>query len=143
VRPTHSQHAALQATAAELFHRANQARDADQVTDAQRDYSQLVERFPESSEAQLARISLGKLLSARGARLEADREFQDYLSGGRGPLDEEALLGRARVLQALARRDDERATWQRLLRDHPNSVYAEQARRRLVQLEVRESPRGP
>jgi TolA-binding protein len=47
----------------------------------------------------------------------------------------EALYGRGRALTGLGDRAEETRTWQRLLRDFPDSAYAEPARRRLAELE--------
>jgi tetratricopeptide (TPR) repeat protein len=131
------------ATAAELFHRANLARGTGDAATAQRDYSELIARFPDSNEAQLAQISLGKLLLARGASQAAEREFRGYLARGSGQLDEEALLSQAQTLRGMGRRDDEQNAWQTLLRNYPNSVYAERARRRLLELSAAATDRGP
>jgi TolA-binding protein len=144
VRAAHARHEATAATtAAELFHRANLARGTGDTASAQRDYSELIARFPDSNEAQLAQISLGKLLLARGAAQDAEREFRGYLARGRGQLDEEALLSHAQTLRGMGRRDDEQTAWQTLLRNYPNSVYAERARRRLLELSAAATDRGP
>jgi TolA-binding protein len=126
-------------TAAELFRNANAARRAGDFGDARRLYTRLIAKYPGTDEARLSQLSLGKLLLASGEAAEAEREFRRYLSNGRQPLAEEALVSQAESLHAMNRGVDERKTWLRLLADHPNSVYAARARARLAALE-RESP---
>jgi TolA-binding protein len=122
---------AAETSAADLFRTANAARHAADFSRAQRLYSELIARYPSSDEARIARVSLGKLLLAKGDPSAAEQEFQNYLKDGKGQLAEEALVSRAQSLQKLGRKDAERATWQRLLADYPNSVYAAEARARL------------
>jgi TolA-binding protein len=117
--------------AADLFRTANAARHAADFSKAQRLYTELIAKYPGSDEARIARVSLGKLLLATGDPSAAEQEFQNYLKDGRGQLAEEALVSRAQSLQKLGRKNAERLTWQRLLADYPNSVYAAEARARL------------
>lgn len=117
--------------AASLFRAANSARRDGAFDRAKRLYTELVTRFPTSEEAGLARVSLGKLALNTGNAKEAEREFDRYLKDGHGQLAEEALVSRAESLKRLGRADAERRTWQRLLAEHPNSVYAAEARQRL------------
>jgi TolA-binding protein len=126
--------AASEPTAAALFSAANAARRGGDFDRAKRTYSELIARYPTSDEARLARVSLGKLLLAKGNASGAEKEFDQYLKGGSGQLAEEALVSRAQSLRKLGRTDAERATWQRLLAEHPNSVYAAEARGRLQAL---------
>ena len=90
-----------------------------------------IARYPASDEARLARVSLGKLLLAKGNASGAAREFDEYLKGGQGQLTEEALVSRAQSLQKLGHKEAEKRTWQGLLDGYPNSVYSAEARRRL------------
>ena len=130
-----SRPAPVAATAAELFRRANGARGAGDVGVARALYREVEDRFPDSAEARLARVSLGKLLLGAGDVRAAEAEFALYLAGG-GPLVQEALVGRAECLRRLARPDDERRVWQRLVEEFPAGVYEPQARRRLAELGV-------
>jgi TolA-binding protein len=122
-------------TAADVFREAAAARRLGDVERACSLYLELQRRFPRSGEAQLSQISLGKLLLQTGRASEADHHFAAYLSSGGGELAEEALVGRAESSQQLARRDEERHAWDQLLRDHPRSVYAAQAKRRIEELD--------
>ena len=70
---------------------------------------------------------MGRLLLAQNAPQAALAHFSRY----RGPLAEEALLGRAQALAALGRSDEERSAWRELLDRFPKSVYAARARSRL------------
>jgi TolA-binding protein len=120
--------------AASLFRAANAARREGAFERAKRLYSELIARYPSSDEARLSRVSLGRLLLAKGDPSDAEREFDKYLKDGKGELAEEALASRAESLQKLGKTDAERRTWQRLLAEHPNSVYAAQAKQRLEAL---------
>ena len=120
-----------EASAAELFRAGNAARHAADFPRAKRLYSELIQKHPNSEEASIARVSLGKLLLAKGDPTAAEHEFRQYLKGGRGQLAEEALVSRAQSLQKLGRKEAERLTWQRLLADYPDTVYSAEARARL------------
>jgi TolA-binding protein len=113
--------------AAELFSRANATWRTGQTSAAARLFEQLQEQFPRSQEASHSHLSLGRLLLAHGRPDSALQQLSQY----KGPLIEEALLGRAQALAALGRHEEELALWQDLLRRFPNSVYAGQARERL------------
>jgi outer membrane protein assembly factor BamD (BamD/ComL family) len=121
--------------AAELFHAANAARREAAFERAVQLYAELRSSYPAAVESELARVSLGQLLLARGDAIAAQREFARYLARGRGQLVEEALLGRAQSLERMGRAREERASLTRLLTEFPRSVYAAQARARLQALE--------
>jgi hypothetical protein len=89
--------------------------------------------FPGSPQAHVSLVSLGKLLMQRAMPEAALQRFSTYLVTS-GPLEEEALFGRAQALAALGRAADESRTWERLLTRYPQSVYAGAARKRLVAL---------
>jgi TolA-binding protein len=122
---------AAESTAAELFRAGNAARHAADFPRAKRLYSELIQKYPTSEEASVARVSLGKLLLAKGDTTAAEHEFRQYLKNGRGQLAEEAFVSRAHSLQKLGRTDAERATWQELLANYPETVYAAEAEARL------------
>ena len=70
-----------------------------------------------------------------GPTRDALASFDSYLATSpNGTLAEEALVGRAAALMRLGRRDAERESWTRLLREHPDSVQGQLARRRLAEL---------
>ena len=123
-------------TAAELFQRAGAARRSGALANAVALYRDLQARFPAAEEARLSHVSLGKLLLATGRPQEAEHHFATYLAGGAGALAAEAAFGRAQCLERLARPREEREAWLGLLRDHPESVYAAAARKRIAALEV-------
>jgi hypothetical protein len=120
----------VEPTAASLLQGANAARSRGQIEQAVSLLRELQQRFPGSPEATLSHVSLGKLLMLRGLSEAALREFSTYLTQG-GPLEEEALVGRAQALGALGRLGEERGTWEALVTRFPNSVYAPRARERL------------
>lgn len=114
-----------------LYRLANEARNGGDREGAVQLYRALIARFPRSGRASTARIQLGTLLLSRDAQ-GALRQFDAYLAAQpRGPLAEEAHLGRARACQRLGRRTDERRAWRSLLDAYPASVHADEARRRL------------
>ncbi len=121
-------------SAATLFAEANQARRSGDTSRAIALYQRLQKRFGESAEAQLSRVTLGRLLLDNGSASAALAQFDGYLSIPNGRLRLEALAGRARSLGALSRAVEERQAWQRLLSEYPDSVYSEKARRRLAEL---------
>jgi TolA-binding protein len=122
-------------TASEAFGRANEVRRAGSFELAATMYEELQERFPASREAQLSRVTLGRLLLDRLDQPErALAQFETYLASGAGNLAEEALIGRAAALERLGRAVEERQAWTELLTRYPSTAQAERARRRLAEL---------
>jgi TolA-binding protein len=122
-------------TADELFAEANRARRAGDVPLALRRYAELRRAYPGSREELTSRVVVGDLLLAEGPTRDALASFDSYLAASpKGTLAEEALVGRASALMRLGRRDDERDAWNRLLREHPDSVQGARARSRLSEL---------
>jgi hypothetical protein len=122
-------------TAASLFGDATRARHEGDLRRAVTLYGALRSAFPESDQARVASISMGDLLLRLDEPARALRAFDAYLStAGTGPLQEEALFGRARCLKALGDQAAEEGTWARLVRDFPGSAYAPAARQRLSEL---------
>jgi TolA-binding protein len=122
--------AAREATPAAVFAAANAARRAGSPDRAIALYLELQRNYPRSAEASLSYVSLGRLFLTRRQLPDALAQFTASLRGG-GPLEEEALLGKAQTLAALGRRADEWAAWQTLLGHYPHSVYAAEAREHL------------
>jgi TolA-binding protein len=121
------------AGASELYRAANEARRSGDAGRAIRLYEELQRTYPQSAEAGLATVSLGRLLLAGGSAAAALRQFDRCLaSSAASRLGAEALYGRALALQALGRQREESATWQRLLAAYPNSAYATHARRAMA-----------
>jgi tetratricopeptide (TPR) repeat protein len=127
--------AAATPTPAELFAEANAARRALDLRRATDLYLALDRRFPESAEAPVALVAAGDLMSRLDDPAAALRAFDRYLDRRRdGALAPEALFGRARAFQQLARRQDEVDAWHRLLRAFPGSIYESAGRQRLGEL---------
>jgi TolA-binding protein len=133
----------IESSAADLFRQANGARRAGEFARAKRLYTDLIAQYPESDEARLAQVSLGKLLLAQGEPSAAERSFGRYLSSGQGQLAEEALVSQAQSFERMKRSSEEQQVWQRLLSEHPDSVYAAQAKARLEALRRAFAKPGP
>jgi TolA-binding protein len=121
-------------SAASMFREANAARRLGDLGGAKALYAALQAAFPNSNEARVSRVSLGKLHLSSGSPSEAERQFQLYLASGGGHLSEEALVGRAEALGRLGNTDEELRVWQRLRAQHPNSLYEARARARVQEL---------
>jgi TolA-binding protein len=121
-------------TAAKLFGDANQARRAGDLGRASGLYHLLQEQFPGSPEADLSRVTLALLLLDSGDAQGALRGFERYLAGSSHGLEAEALVGRARALGRLGRRDEEASAWREVQRKYPRSIYGRQASERLAAL---------
>jgi len=126
---------AIRTTAGELLRQARDAKTDGRAAQAIALYRRLQKEFPASSEALVAAVPLGRLLLDRATPRAALSEFDRYLGGAAGgALVPEALYGRAQAQARLGDRDAERASWQRLLSDYPDSPYSALARRRLTEL---------
>jgi hypothetical protein len=121
-------------SASALFAKANETRREGSGEESIALYRQLQRLYPRSPEAKVSHLSLANLLLGDAHRAEqALPQFDAYLAGG-GALEEEALYGRAQVLEKLARHGAERAAWRTLVSRFPDSVYAAKARHRLEML---------
>ncbi len=123
----------LEANAAALLRQANKARGLGEVDRAVVLLQGLQHQFQNTPEARVSMVSLGKLLMLKGSPDAALQQFSNYLAAP-GPLEEEALVGRAQALESLGHASEERGTWERLLTRFPSSVYAGPARKRLAAL---------
>jgi outer membrane protein assembly factor BamD (BamD/ComL family) len=117
-------------SSSELFARANQARRKGDIEDAISLYERLGRAYPNSVEAEDAKVLRGNLLLSQRSPRAALRQFEDYHSGA---LSLEALWGRAQALRKLES-PDEQAILRELVRTYPGSPYAEAAEKRLREL---------
>jgi hypothetical protein len=113
-----------------LFGGANKKRLAGDTAGAIALYKLLAERHPGSAEANLAELSLGKLMLATGDAAGALLHFRLAQASG-GALGSEALWGEVQAQKMLGRASDERAALERLLSAYPDGAYAKAARKRL------------
>lgn len=120
----------------DLLRAANQLRQQGRWREAERAYGRVMERYPGTATAYVARVAAASLrLDHLGDPAGALALYRGALAGG--ALGEEALLGTARCHRALGDRASEAATLRRLLAAHPRSLLAAQASARLAELEGR------
>ena len=138
--------ARARASAAALLREARAATTGGRGAEAVALYRKLQRDFPASTEAVVSAVPLGRLLLERASPQAALTEFNRYLrddvgkdlrydlrAARAGALVPEALYGRAQALARLGDREQERATWRRLVADFPDSPYSALARRRLTE----------
>jgi hypothetical protein len=119
-----------------LLAQANELRRAQQWGPATAVYERIIRQFPASAEAYSAKVAAASLrLEQLGDPASARRLYGQALrSPGTGALDEEILWGLGRAERAAGDPRAERATLERLLATHPQTVHAAYARARLRQL---------
>ncbi|MEM7155211.1 MAG: tetratricopeptide repeat protein [Myxococcota bacterium] len=122
-----------------LFRDGNRARRTGAFRSARSLYRQLVQRFPRSRQASMARITLGRLeLEQFGRPRAALAQYDAYLaSAGPRPLAGEALVGRARAYRRLGQTQREIEAWTRLIDSFPDSAHVSRANQRLESLQHR------
>jgi TolA-binding protein len=113
-----------------LFRHANQLRQRDWSAAASV-YRELIRRYPDSLEAGIAEMALGKWFLSQSRSGDALEWFRAHQRRPQSALAAEALWGEARALETVGSRRAALAPWQRLLELHPSSPYAEIARQRL------------
>jgi tetratricopeptide (TPR) repeat protein len=97
-------------------------------------YRELQSKFPGSGEARLSWVTCARLDLDTGRAARALGSFDRYLTTGGGPLEAEALVGRASALRQLGRHAEEASAWRQVARENPGSAYAQQAAERLIAL---------
>jgi len=130
------------ATAAALFEEASVLRDRNQPQQAIVVFRRLQRRYPEARETRISFALAGKLLLEQGRPAQALAQFDRHLARA-GEAAEEALAGRATALKRMGRVAEEEHTWRNLLQAYPRSVYANQARARLVEIQAAQESRAP
>lgn len=118
---------APKSSASELFARANTARRSGDVELALTRYAELGREYPNSVEAQDAKLLVGKLLLSQRSPRAALRQFEAYAAPD---LALETLWERAQALRKL-KDPQEREVLSELVRRYPNSPYAAAAAKRL------------
>lgn len=130
-RPAHSGPVeAAPNEASELFANANLLRRQGNNDEAARLYQRLVSEHSQSREAAPARLALGKLLRARDPA-QALVQFR-ALAEQRGALRPEALWGIAEASRSLGQGAVESRALEDLVREYPDSPYADAARARIA-----------
>jgi TolA-binding protein len=133
-------------SARDMFAQANAERRAGDLPGATRLYQELQQRHPHSREAEVSRVTVGRLLLERSQDPKSALEQFDRALNAPGSdhagLGEEALFGRASALMRLGRTDDERKAWRQLLQQFPGSIYADRAHARLAELSLARAADG-
>jgi TolA-binding protein len=124
----------VSANAADLFAAASRARAVGDLSRAIALYRELQATFPSSAETKLSWFSLAQVYLKVDQPARAVAQYDAYFASGDATLVEEAIIGKARALSRLGRREEERALWQSLLREHADSEYRWRAEQRLEQL---------
>ncbi|TKD00288.1 tetratricopeptide repeat protein [Polyangium fumosum] len=117
-------------SADELLGDAQAALAAGRAEEAISTYQALLARYPGSTEARAALVSLGRLSLSGGSAASALGYFDRYLSSGGGALGIEARYGRIQALQQLGRAGEAQAAIDDFLARHGDSVYATRLRER-------------
>jgi len=117
-------------TASELFARANSLRRQGRVGEAAVLYELLLDLYPNSREVGPTRLALGKYLQPK----QPERALAQYraLASGGGALRAEALWGISEIATNLGDRSAAQQALGDLLREFPDSPYAEVARARAL-----------
>lgn len=123
-------------TATELFRGATQARQQGAYERAIAGYERVIAEYPRSAEARTARVVLARLELDLGLSDKAAERFERS-SKERGELSELALVGRARALRKLGRRQEEVAVWRSLLARFPQTAHRAVAEARLQALQAK------
>jgi TolA-binding protein len=120
------------APAADLLGVANRARAERRFSAALDAYRRVIARFPETRQAQIARVSAGDLELERADPRAAEQLF--YGAVRDADVGAEALFGLAEAYRAEERSAEERRTLERFVERHPESPLVPAARRRLSEL---------
>lgn len=119
----------------ELIDLARTRRGAGDQLGALAAYEMLFADYPQSEEAQGSVVPFAQMLLARtGSERRALALFERYLAGTPGTLVEEAVWGRILALGRLGRTAEEAKSLREFLAQHPGSLNAPAARRRLEAL---------
>jgi len=119
---------AMSASASELFARANLLRRQGHGVEAAGVYQLLLERYPNAREVGPTRLALAKYLQT--AQPEQALAQYRLVAGSGGALRAEALWGISEVATRLGQRSLAEQALADLLREFPDSPYAEVARER-------------
>jgi tetratricopeptide (TPR) repeat protein len=127
-RSAHEPRAATSSSASELFARANLLRRQGRSAEAAGLYQQLLELYPNSREGGPTRLALAKYFQARQPE-QALVQYRAVASSG-GALRAEALWGISEVATTLGQHALAEQARADLIREFPDSPYAEVARTR-------------
>jgi tetratricopeptide (TPR) repeat protein len=127
--------------AADLLGVANRARAERHYAAALTTYREVLERYPETRQAQIAAVAAGELELERGNARAAEPLFQHVPPDAE--LGAEALFGLSEAYRARARVVEERRALERFVQLYPSNPLAAAARQRLSQLEAAMSTRAP
>jgi TolA-binding protein len=127
------------APAADLLGEANRARMERRFTAALDAYRRVITSFPETRQAQIARVSAGDLELERGDPRAAEQFFSRAVRDA--DVGAEALFGLAEAYRAEQRVVEERRALVLFAQRYPSNPLAPAARRRLLQLGEAHAPK--
>ncbi len=112
---------------------AEMAFAAGDRAEARQHYERVIAAGDDNALAATASLGLAALDRAEGRTSEGIARLQHDLANGRGPLPADVLLAElARTQEAAGQPADARATWRRLVDEHPQSAWAAEGRERLA-----------
>jgi tetratricopeptide (TPR) repeat protein len=120
-------------SANQLLAAARRAQSRGQLARADRLYRQVISAYASTPEGGAAQVALGRLLFDDEQLFAALTQFRGYLvRRPNGPLAEDALFYRALAFEKLGNGRLASASFRELLRQFPQSLYADPARARLA-----------
>lgn len=115
-----------------LFARARKSLDDGQLTDARRDYTDFVKRFPKDAKADDAQFALGEIFFREKAYEKAIGEYQKVIdSFADGDMADDALFRAGEASVAMKWCVDARAYFGVLVQKYPKSTLVKSAKARL------------
>jgi TolA-binding protein len=118
-----------------LYYKGLALSELKKSDDAAKTLQTLVTRYPADFLAPLARYELARLKEAQGNAAEALIQYQALAEEAQGLFPkEEGLMGVARCQEALGRKNEALKTYQKIVKDFPDSDYQLEAKKKVEEL---------
>lgn len=134
VSPAEPSELAPSSQAVDLLQRANSYRRQRQYGQALKTYLDVAERYPDSRQAEAARVAAAALRLEHFDDAKGATSAYRAAASAQGQLGEEAAYGLAEARRAEGRPDLEREQLERFIADYPRSPLTATARQRLEEL---------